>query len=117
MTPQTFTIQAGTFAPGNAEILVFAPQSLQIHRGDTVTWLINGFHDVRFDSAPAELVVVVDVNGAPTPTINPVVAFPSIENGAVYQGGSVGSGLPLPPASPVFSLVMDVEPGNLFLRL
>lgn len=112
MEPQNYFIQAGTYGPGNIEVLAFAPQNLQIHRGDTVTWVNNGFHNVRFDSGPTDLVIVEEVNGEPVPQINPRVAFPTIENGSTYQGGEAGIGLPIDPAAgPLFSLVMDVEPG------
>jgi plastocyanin len=111
--PQTYMVQAGTFTLGNIEILAFGPQELQVHRGDTVMWHFNGFHNVRFDSAPAELIIAPDVDGQPLPQVNPVIAFPTIENGAVYQGGVVGSGVPLDPAAPLtFSLVIDLEPGT-----
>jgi plastocyanin len=113
MEPQTFMVQAGTFTLGNIEILAFGPQELQVHRGDTVMWHFNGFHDVRFDSAPAELIIAPEVDGQPLPQFNPAIAFPSIENGAVYQGGVVGSGVALDPAAPLtFSLVIDLEPGT-----
>src|SRR5512140_3426086 len=77
-TAQTFVVQAGAKGPGNLDVLQFAPQSLKIHRGDTVTWSINGFHDVRFDSKPADLVVMSDVNGKTVPAINPMIGLPSL---------------------------------------
>lgn len=113
MEPQTYMVQEGTFTLGNIEILAFGPQALQVHRGDTVMWHFSGFHNVRFDSAPAELIIAPEVDGQPLPQFNPAIAFPSIENGAVYQGGVVGSGVPLGPEGPLtFSLVIDLEPGT-----
>src|SRR5512135_3092234 len=103
-TAQTFVIQAGIQGSGNVDVLQFAPQSLKIHRGDTVTWSINSFHDVRFDSKPADLVVMQDANGKTVPAINPVIALPTIKSGATYSGGNVGSGLPNADTPPVFSL-------------
>jgi plastocyanin len=95
------------------EVLAFAPQSLQIHRGDTVAWSINSLHDVRFADGPTDLVIAPEVNGQPMPQMNPVVAFPTINSGDTYQGGELGSGLPVAPDSPrTFSLVIDVEPGT-----
>lgn len=112
MQPQAFVIQAGAGGPGNIEILAFAPQMLQVHRGDTVTWSINGFHNVRFDSKPTDLVIAPEVDGKPLPQINPVVAFPSFKSGDKYSGGAVGSGLPDPSQPPFFSVVIDLEPGT-----
>lgn len=112
MTPQQYIIQAGAAGPANIEALLFAPQSLQVHRGDTVTWMINGFHNVRFGTAPIDLLTPLEMEGQPPLQINPAVAFPSIENGAAYTGGEVGSGLPGAEGTPPFSLVMDVEPGS-----
>lgn len=113
MQPQTFVVQAGIHGPGNVEVLAFAPQSLQIHRGDTVTWSINSLHDIRFADGPADLVIAPEVNGKPMPQMNPVVAFPTLKSGDTYKGGELGSGLPVTPDFPrTFSLVMDVEAGT-----
>lgn len=111
--PQTYTVLAGSAAAFNTAVLAFAPQSLQIHRGDTVQWLISGLHNIHFADTPAELIIAPDVNGQPLPQVNPVVAFPNVENGGVFRGGDANSGIPLDPANPTvtFSLVMDVEPG------
>jgi plastocyanin len=110
MMGHTYVIQAGASGPANSELLAFAPQSLQVHRGDTVVWALAGFHNVRFDSAPTDLILFPEDG---PPQVNPVVAFPSIESGSAYTGGNVGSGLPIDPtAPPIFSLVMDVEPGT-----
>ncbi len=110
MAPQTYIVQVGAGAPGNADLLMFAPNNLQVHRGDTVTWAIGGFHNVRFASAPEPLVVPQEVNGQQAPTFNPAIAFPTIESGATYSGGDVNSGLP--GEVPMFSLVIDLEPGT-----
>jgi plastocyanin len=112
MAPAQYTVQAGTFGPGNVELLQFAPQSLQVHKGDTVTWAINSFHNVHFEDAPVDLVVAPEVDGKPLPQINPAVAFPTADSGSSYQGGEANSGLLIPPAPPTFSLVIDAEPGT-----
>src|SRR5215213_9641638 len=67
---QTFIVQAGAGGFGNGELLGFAPQSLQIHRGDTVTWTIASFHNIHFASEPAPLVVPGEVNGQTMPLLN-----------------------------------------------
>lgn len=113
MQPQNYFVQAGGLGAGNVEVLAFAPQSLQVHRGDTVTWAINSFHNIRFADGPTDFVIVAEVDGQPMPQVNPAVAFPTIASGAAYTGGEANSGLPTDPAAPkTFSLVMDVEPGT-----
>lgn len=111
--PQTFYVHAGDTAIYNTAVLAFGPQSLQVHRGDTVTWVIDGFHNIRFATSLAELVIAPEVDGQPLLQFNPAIAFPTIENGGVFTGGEANSGVGLDPANPMltFSLVMDVEPG------
>jgi plastocyanin len=115
-SPHTYVIQVGAGGPANSDMLQFAPGSLKVHRGDTVTWLINGFHNVHVGATkPADLVIAPQVNGKPLPQFNPLVAFPSgPKSGSSYQGGEAGSGIPVavPGLSPVFSLVIDVAPGT-----
>lgn len=118
--PAHFVVQAGAAGLGNAEALVFAPENLNVHRGDTVTWAVNGFHNIRFhdEGGLAPLALVPGVDEVEVPQINPLVAFPSIENGAAYTGGAANSGLPAGApggagdAGGLFSLVMDLEPGT-----
>jgi plastocyanin len=112
--PQTYTVFAGDTADFNTAVLAFAPQDLQVHRGDTVTWAVTGFHNIHFENALSELIIAPEVDGQPLPQLNPAVAIPSIDNGGIFQGGDANSGLPLDPAnaSATFSLVMDVEPGT-----
>lgn len=114
MQPQTYTVIAGGGAPYNTDILAFAPSALEVHRGDTVQWVFAGFHNVHFAEGLTEIIIAPDVDGQPTPQLNPAVVFPNVENGGLYQGGDANSGLALDPTSPMFafSLVMDVEPGT-----
>jgi plastocyanin len=113
MEPQTFYVLAGDTGAYNTAVLAFGPQSLQVHRGDTVTWLIDSFHNIHFETTLSELVIAPEVDGQPLPQFNPAIAFPTIENGGVFTGGDANSGVGLDPANPMltFSLVMDVEPG------
>lgn len=114
MESQTYNVIAGGGAPFNTDVLAFAPQSLQVHRGDTVTWVLAGFHNIHFEEALSELMIAPEVNGQPLPQVNPAILFPSVESGATYQGGEANSGMSLDPANPMvtFSLVMDVDPGT-----
>jgi plastocyanin len=111
--PQTYTVFAGGSNFYNTAVLAFAPQSLQVHRGDTVTWVM-GFHNIHFEQGPADLIIAPEVDGKPLPQINPAVAFPNVQSGSAYQGGDANSGLPLDPANAqvTFSLMMDLEPGS-----
>jgi plastocyanin len=109
---QTFTVMAGAAGPGNMDVLSFAPASIQVHRGDTVTWMINGFHNVHLTNEPQPLAIPAEVDGQQTLQVNPAVAFPNTQSGASFTGGDANSGLPMPGTPPIFSLVMDVEPGT-----
>ncbi len=115
-TTQTYIVQVGVQGPANSDLLQFAPGSLKVHRGDTVTWLINGFHNVHLGATKsANVIIAPDVNGKPLPQFNPQVAFPfGPKSGSTYQSGEAGSGVPLPGSglSTVFSLVIDAQPGT-----
>ena len=112
MNAQSFVVQAGVQGYAGVDVLAFAPANLQVHRGDTVTWMINSVHDVHFEEAPVPLIVAPEVDGQPLPQINPAVAFRSLDTGSPYQGGDANSGIPLKPEDTMFSLVMDVDPGT-----
>ncbi|MCI0711228.1 MAG: plastocyanin/azurin family copper-binding protein [Chloroflexi bacterium] len=115
---QTFVVEAGGAGLGPAEALIFAPASFQVHRGDTVTWKINGFHNIRFPEEGLIPFVLFAGDDVEVSQINPDVAFPTIEGGAAYTGGPTNSGLPASmPGGPTdtygtFSLVIDLEPGS-----
>ena len=102
---------AGTDTPYGITVLAFAPQTIKVHRGDTITWQFLSYHNVRFASKPADLVVIADIDGKQIPEINPVIAFPTLKSGDVYKA-EAGSGLPAGPESLTFSVVMDVAPGT-----
>lgn len=109
----TYVVQAGGNAPANADLLMFFPQNLQVHRGDTVTWSIMGFHNIHFSQTPTPMVIVGELDGQQVPMGNPAALFPTIENGSTYTGGDANSGVSAEPgASPFFSLVIDAEPGT-----
>jgi plastocyanin len=109
---QTYIVRAGAGGVANGELLGFAPQLLQIHRGDAVTWTIEGFHNIHFASEPASLFVESEVNGQTMPVFNSAIAFPSIDSGSTYSGGDVSSGLSPFTGSNVFSVTVDLEPGT-----
>src|SRR5579859_3078389 len=75
---QSFVVMAGGGSIAQVDVMDFAPHTLKIHRGDSVTWFITGFHDVDFNSQAQPLVIAPAVNGKPTPQLNPDVVFPNI---------------------------------------
>lgn len=114
-TPQSFIVMVGAATVPNTDLLQFAPGTLKVHRGDTVTWVNQGFHNVHVGATkPVELVIAPQVDGKPLPQINPAIVYPfGPKSGEKYTGGEAGSGVPLgPDASPVYSLVIDVNPGT-----
>src|SRR6185295_9637437 len=66
----TFTVLAGTDTPYGITVLAFAPQTIKVHRGDTITWQFLSYHNVRFAAKPADLVVIGDIDGKQMPEIN-----------------------------------------------
>lgn len=114
-TPAQYIVQVGAGGPANTDLLQIAPSTLQVHRGDMVTWVIGGFHNVHLNGELKPLVVMQDVNGSQTPVLNGEVAFPyGAENGKAYTGQESNSGLPLPPNAPVYTLSIDVAAGTTF---
>jgi len=112
MAPTTYVVQAGASGPANQDALIFAPQDVSVHQGDTITWSFGGFHNVHFEENFVELIVMQDVNGTPTPSLNPAVAFPTGESGASFEGGEFNTAIPILAGQGAFSLVMNAEPGT-----
>lgn len=114
-TNQEYFVQYGAFGPGNIAVYAFAPTDLQVHRGDTVTWILDAETNVHFEEAPLPVFIPTEVNGQQMPIYNPGIAFATIESGAVYSGGDVNSGalgiVSQDLALETFSLVIDLEPG------
>lgn len=113
----TYTVYVGMSEPYGVEANAFGPQTIKVHRGDTITWQFMSFHNIRFDTKPVDFVIPSQIDGKTVLEANPVVAFPTIKNGGVYTPGG-SSGLPGAgpggPSSgpPTFSVVMDVAPGT-----
>jgi plastocyanin len=114
MEPETYTVLAGTLSEYNTAILTFSPNNLQVHRGDVVQWVNAGIHNIHFAEGLTPLVTEAEIEGVSRVIANPAVIFPSVESGAIYQGGDVNSGIGFfsDPPTLTFSLVMDVEPGT-----
>src|SRR5579859_894752 len=102
--PQSFTVLIGASSIPQVDVMDYAPHTLKIHRGDSVTWLTAGFHDVDFNTQAQPFVIAPMVNGKPSPQLNPAVVYPNIPANHVYKGGVASSGLPVNPnASPTFT--------------
>ncbi|MBX3061435.1 MAG: hypothetical protein KF726_00565 [Anaerolineae bacterium] len=111
----TYSVTVGMSTPYGIEVLAYGPQTLKIHRGDTVQWQFAGPHNVRFDEKPATLIISTEIDGKKVMELNPVALFPNGKDGEAHHHGA-GSGIPMGPGEaggpPTWSVVMDVEPGN-----
>ena len=109
---QTYVVMAGS-SGGNVGVEMFAPSALQVHQGDTVRWLLGGFHNIHFEDANIPLLLPLEQDGKSILQINPVVAMGNVQSGGNYTGGDANSGLPLggPPSSN-FDLKIDAPPGT-----
>ncbi len=114
-SPVTYTVAVGSFTPYGIEVLAFGPQTLKVHRGDTVKWLLGGPHNIHFHDAPLKLTIKSKIDGKDVVELNPEILMPTVKSGDKQQAGA-NSGLPLgpPPGNepPSFSLVMDLAPGS-----
>jgi plastocyanin len=146
----TKTVQAGPFGPQAKQFVQgelpigdanqFFRRTVTIHRGDSVRWKTNGFHNIMFVQGGVEeppLIVpdmanpVADVrdasgalfwfNGQPNVSFNPEVALKSGGN-RFDPDETLNSGLPLAPGEPPpyklrfnqtgrFSYLCSVHPG------
>jgi plastocyanin len=109
----TYTVIVGTDTSYGIESLAFFPQTLKVHKGDTVTWQFRGFHDMRFDQKTLDAVVVNNIDGKPQPEFNPQIFNPNARSGDTFKPG-INSGVQMAvnPDNPAFSLVMDTAPGT-----
>src|SRR5258706_8423956 len=114
-SPATYTVSVGSFTPYGIEVLAFGPQTLKVHRGDTVKWLLGGPHNIHFHDTPLKLTIKSKIDGKDVVELNPEILMPTVKSGDKQQAGA-NSGLPLgpPPGNepPSFSLVMDLAPGS-----
>src|SRR5215213_10353222 len=104
-----WTILAGSQTFYGIDILAFGPQSLRVHRGDTVTWKVTGFHNIRFDVKPADYTVNSQVDGKAVTELNPVITFPNAKTGDLFKPG-LSTGILRTSAE--FSVLMDIPPGT-----
>jgi len=87
--PQHYTVYVGYQGQGNIRLLSFFPTLLQVHPGDTVTWLFAaGLHNVRFTEDVVWLpsLMPAEIDGVQRFVGNPDVFFPSANNTGVFTG-------------------------------
>jgi len=108
----SYNILAGYTSEGRVDILAFAPQTVKVHRGDTITWNYTPVHDVHFAAKPADLIVVNEIDGQQIPEVNPVIITPTGESGDKFKEGFNTGLLGDPGMSATFSVVMDAAPGT-----
>jgi plastocyanin len=121
----TYTLHAGLSGQGNIRFLSFIPMTIQVHPGDTITWVFGGgLHNVRF----AELlewrsfVVPLEVDGNPHMIMDPNMAYRTVESGGAFTGEPLNSGFAFDmehsehlfdAAAPyTYSIVIEAEPGT-----
>ena len=99
---QNFTVLVGgNDSAYNAELQGFFPQNITIHVGDKITWKQNtmDIHTVTFtpgmNKTPDLIVPVPGVNGSLM--INPLVAFPALPAGGMYNGSTYANSAVMGP--------------------
>lgn len=98
--PQTYTVLVGAEdANRGIDIMAYFPNTLYVHVGDTVQWVQNSFeiHTVSFMAGATtlpDILMPAPANPISPLMFNPVVVFPTVPAGGLYDGSSfVNSGL------------------------
>lgn len=107
---RTWTVIAGG---GTKDLAVvsdaFHPRTVEIAAGDTVTWPIQGFHNVAFLSGGP--LPALEVREGDLTYFNPQVLFPA--GSPTYDGtGYRNSGVPLDPSKPFSYSLTFTKPGT-----
>ncbi len=109
---QTFTVMVGKSTDVGADILAFAPQTLKVHRGDSVTWKFSPVHNVHFVAQPVDQIVPMTIDGKDALVLNPVIIIPNAQTGDSAKPG-MNTGLLGDPSGPTdFTGVIDLAPGT-----
>jgi plastocyanin len=109
---ETFVVMAGG-GGGSIAIEQFAPAAVQVHEGDTVRWLIGGFHNIHFEEANTPLLLPLEQDGNSILQLNPAVMMGTLQSGGSFTGGDANTGLPLGGPPPAYiDVVMDADPGT-----
>jgi plastocyanin len=109
---QTFTVMVGQSTDTGADILAFAPQTIKVHRGDTITWKFAPVHNVHFVDKPVDQIIPTKIDGKDAFVLNPVIIVPNVQNGDSVKAGT-NTGLLGDPSGPTeFTGVIDLAPGT-----
>jgi plastocyanin len=124
-SPQHYTVYVGYQGQGSIRLLSFFPTNLQVHPGDTVSWLFAaGLHNVRFTDEATWLpsLMPAEIDGVQRFIGNPDVMFPSANNTGVFTGEPINSGVQIGKSGVSFgadapfaySLSIEAEPGSYY---
>src|SRR5579859_6202480 len=85
----SFSVTVGTSATEvGIDILAFVPQTLKVHRGDSITFKYAPVHNVRFTDTPdPNLIAPQNIDGQQIPAVDPLVAVPSANSGDPLKPG------------------------------
>jgi len=110
---QSFTVMVGQTATDvGADILAFGPQTLKVHRGDSVTWKYAPVHNVHFADQPVDQIVPFEIDGKQAMVLNPAIVVPNAQTGDSLKAG-LNTGLLGDPSGPTdFTAVVDLAPGT-----
>jgi plastocyanin len=122
---QHYVVYVGYQGQGNIRLLSFFPTLLQVHPGDTVTWLFAaGLHNVRFTDEPIWMpsLMPAEIDGVQRFVGNPDVMFPSANNTGVFTGEPINSGVQIgksgvsfgADAQFAYSLTIEAEPDSYY---
>lgn len=107
---RTWTVIAGGFTQDISVVSnAFHPRTVEIAVGDTVTWQIQGFHNIAFLGGTPFPPLEIEEGGKTY--INPQVLFPV--GGPTYDGvGYRNSGVPTDPSKPFSYSLTFTQPGT-----
>jgi plastocyanin len=124
--PNNYIVHAGLSGQGGIRLLAFLPMTLQVHQGDTVTWVFGGgLHNVRFTEEAGwtgNFIVPAEVDGATHLIFDPNFGYRTLESGGTFTGEPINSGIHFDhehsahafdaEAPYSFTIVVDAEPGG-----
>jgi len=109
---QAFTVTAGQPTDIGVDVLAFGPQTIKVHRGDSVTWKFSPVHNVHFVNQPVDQIVPTTIDGKQALILNPVIVVPNAQTGDSAKAG-LNTGLLGDPSGPTeFTAVVDLAPGT-----
>src|SRR5689334_1073765 len=106
-----YNVIVGGDTPYGLEPLAYYPQTIKVHKGDTINFQFRGFHNARLDTKTLDLVTVDDIDGKKLPEFNPAIVLPNGKSGDdAKQGLNTGVQVAVNPTAPTFAMVINLEP-------